>query len=385
MRLASVTFAVGLLLVVRSKQQAAAAANNVVNVVMDEAFLNRTVTAAELSAIANGSQPNPKRYDFLRTFADGNNHAIVARQDGTCFVAFRSDLPAGVWTERVWDRIGSFFRGDLDNLEEACSPGGQCCHLRSVVHRSFKKASFRSAMETAVQDCVAQCPDCPVVLTGHSQGGACTLKKYATLVYYCHTPLFFIPFSHETFPLVVAVAHAAGVYLAHWNPVGITFGAPKVFEAGGCDAVDSSQWYRFVNSVQSQYRRSYGSPPGGLIYDMLPLSYDGVPTEPFLFCDHIGHHLILSLNRNVAYIGLDSSNDFKPTYEEAGKMTAVNPDRFKAGYLDRLRFLREEYRTRKAYPVELGFGASNLCTDDAECASLHCHKKCPLCPPRCVA
>jgi hypothetical protein len=181
----------------------------------------------------------------------------------------------------------------------------------------------------------------------------------------------------------IPVANAAGVYLADLNPVGITFGAPKVFESGGCEAIDSSHWYRFVNSVESQYRRPYGDPPGGLVYDFHPLSYDNVPMKSFLFSDHVGHYLILSLNRNLAYIGLDSQQDYRPTYDQAGKMTVDNADRFNAGYLDRLRFIREEYSTQNKYPVPLGFAKSNLCTADAECTSGKCGKRCPLCPPRC--
>lgn len=183
---------------------------------------------------------------------------------------------------------------------------------------------------------------------------------------------------------IFPVANAAGVYLADLNPVGITFGAPPVFEAGGCDAIDSSNWYRFVNSVESQYRRSYGIPPGGLIYDFKPLSYDGIPMKNPLFSDHIGHYLILSLNQNVAYIGLDSQQKFEPTFVEAGKMAADNPDRFNGGYLDRLRFIRDKFSMGYNNPVPLGFAEYDLCTTDSLCASRKCRKSCLLCPPRCL-
>jgi Lipase (class 3) len=141
-------------------------AQDTVNI--DEAFLNTTITAAELSEISKGSIP--KGYDLVQAFSDGSHRALVTKKHGTCFAAFSSDFPGTI--ETVWERIGSLFRLDLNNFEEACSNADKCCDLRSPVHRSYRHTSFRSAMETALRDCVAKCPNCPVVLTGHSQGGA---------------------------------------------------------------------------------------------------------------------------------------------------------------------------------------------------------------------
>lgn len=52
-----------------------------------------------------------------------------------------------------------------------------------------------------------------------------------------------------------AVAYAAGIQFAEANPLGYTFGSPKLFKIGaGCNLIDSTRWFRFVNSKESQYR-----------------------------------------------------------------------------------------------------------------------------------
>ena len=190
------------------------------------------------------------------------------------------------------------------------------------------------------------------------------------------------------------VANLAGVQFADVNPTGYTFGAPSVFRAGAsCNAINPKDWYRFVNSVDSQHRRAYGSEinpeigllPGGLVWDNVPLSYDTVPQRNYKNADHAGYLLILSQEFTIANIGLSSQMRFTLLYETAGRMTIKNFDKTNAGYLDRLVSIRDYYTTESAFPVPFGYFKNDLCTRDAECAEgTRCIQSCPIvCPPRC--
>lgn len=63
--------------------------------------------------------------------------------------------------------------------------------------------------------------------------------------------------------LSLIVAYAAGIQFSDAKPLGYTFGSPKLFN-GGCDVIDSTRWFRFINSWESQYRMEIGYPQGRL-------------------------------------------------------------------------------------------------------------------------
>lgn len=94
----------------------------------------------------------------------------------------------------------------------------------------------------------------------------------------------------------------------------------------------------------------------------------------------------MSLDYTIANLGLDANIAFHATSSGAGKMIIENPDRYLAGYLDRLLFIRDFFTTVAAFPVPNGYYQRDTCTVNEECSEgLDCLKLCPLCPPRCVS
>jgi hypothetical protein len=119
---------------------------------------------------------------------------------------------------------------------------------------------------------------------------------------------------------------------------------------------------------------------GGIIFDFIPLSYDNVPSNYYLFAQHLGYQLTLSYYNTIANIGLDANVDLFTTLPEAGDLTRDDPKVVDAGYLDRLRFIRTYFTTTAGvtYPVPEGYGRNDYCTVDAECRvpTTVCLKQC---------
>lgn len=195
------------------------------------------------------------------------------------------------------------------------------------------------------------------------------------------------------------MAATLGIAISDLNPVAYTFGSVAAI-GSGCGALDSSNWYRFVNVIESQLRRPYGYPPGGLAYDFIPLSYDPIPFRLHWPAQHFGWHLTLAYNFTIGNLGLDDRRTLQLTYHPAHQLTwdgdlvfvedAGYPE---AGYLDRFRFIKDKFDASH-YPLPLGYGHRDLCTLDDECGlcepfecdqpvQLECYKACFLCPPRC--
>lgn len=173
--------------------------------------------------------------------------------------------------------------------------------------------------------------------------------------------------------------------MADLSPTGITFGAPKVLKKGGCAALDTKNWFRFVNSIQSQYTVPLVKTPSGLFYDLYPLAYDSVPATRIPSCDHYGYFLVMGYDSTIASVGLDSQLDFRPENADANRMQVKNSDRTNRGYLDRLVAIRATYTKGNVvtYVVRSGFAKSNLCTRDEECESGKCGRTSFIAPRRC--
>jgi hypothetical protein len=108
--------------------------------------------------------------------------------------------------------------------------------------------------------------------------------------------------------------------------------------------------------------------PGGIVYDTIPLSYDKIPNKSYRSASHTGYQLTLALGFSIANVGLNATIELGTSSDEAGEMTLEIPDRYRAGYLDRLRSIREYFTTTVREECSVGFD---------------CIKQCPLCPPRC--
>jgi hypothetical protein len=123
---------------------------------------------------------------------------------------------------------------------------------------------------------------------------------------------------------------------------------------------------------------------GGIVYDVIPLSYDKIPNKSYRSASHTGYQLTLALDFSIANVGLNTYIELGTSSDEAGNMTLENPDRYRAGYLDRLRSIREYFTTNATFPVPNGYSHKDLCTVDEECSvGFDCIKLCLACPPRC--
>jgi hypothetical protein len=130
---------------------------------------------------------------------------------------------------------------------------------------------------------------------------------------------------------------------------------------------------------------SHGKPRSrGVVYNFIPLSYDRIPNKSYRSASHTGYQLTLGLDLSIANLGLNANIELGTSSDEVGNMTFENPDRYRAGYLDRLRSIREYFTTNATFPVPNGYSQRDLCTVKSECiVGFDCIKLCLLCPPKC--
>lgn len=306
-------------------------------------FLSRDVVeifkvAIDLSILAFSqeipSQSETSRFESFDFWADSNgepDQALVAKLGDTCWGAFRG-------TENQ-DSLGNVVADWLQNIDgaktEICSASGgirRCCSARRGFVEAYH-ASFQSDFESALRSCAATCtnPEDCVRLTGSSQGGA--------------------------------IAAVAAVFFADLNPTVITFGQPPAL-SGSCTLVQSSKWYRFINT---------DTDPG-----LLGLTIDPVTCLKGMaeWVQHYGHAITMgNSDTSIAYGGLNAQCD-TPIYRwdlvdtkfvDAHSMYQRG-DRC-PGYRDRI----EAFLNKDQFPLALnGFAQGEYCTKDNECETNRC-------------
>lgn len=152
-----------------------------VDPVFDGPFVDRAIISAELSLLVKDASPaNPDAlvYTFFQVAQAGagggdsssaNNRALVAKNDGTCYVAYNARVP-GLF-EDLFQRLMEIFSFNLDFFDDVCF-GNDCCNIRTPVQKAF--SSLEGEVETLVDACRATCggaaTPCPLILTGHHQG-----------------------------------------------------------------------------------------------------------------------------------------------------------------------------------------------------------------------
>lgn len=149
----------------------------------------------------------------VRSTANGADQALWEKYEGVCYVAFRG--------------TGTNILDALQNLDpgtkKLCSKSKGCCTIRQGFASGFIDAEYRFELEGWARKCRTDCPTCPLVVTGHSQGGS--------------------------------IAIAAGIVLADLDPYIITFGQPGTIvkdkaNAAACGKVMNfnTRFFRFVNT-----------------------------------------------------------------------------------------------------------------------------------------
>jgi hypothetical protein len=115
------------------------------------------------------------------------------------------------------------------------------CDIRSGYHDSYSDFEYRSGVESFLQTCSEECPECDIVLTGHSQGGG--IAEVAALYY-----------------KKLTASNPENFYV-------ITFGAPQAIGTGCLPMFAKEErcgFYRYVMTMEGSLGR-------GLVYDPVPM------------------------------------------------------------------------------------------------------------------
>ena len=261
--------------------------------------------AADFSALAyTGSSEN-----ILGAFSDKNDRSIVAFKDGYCYGAYRGT------TKKASDWAQNF-----DLSDKTLTIGSSRCRMRSGFfdgHNTHYLAKFTSLLEQCMnENCQSSGKRCPLVLTGHSQGGA--------------------------------IAVVASLFYRRYDPYVITFGAPRAVDAP-CSLINAVKHYRYVNTGDRTIFRRKG------------LSFDLIPMTPGTGSDHFGHTLLLGHDADsVASIGVNNDDNLLP----AAPMSVHSISGYKSK-LRRMANLRIPIKTN-------GFSLHRPCTKDNQCQTRMC-------------
>ena len=276
-------------------------------------FLSREIVkvsadAADFSLLAYSGSSS----DILATYNDKNDRSIVAFRGGHCFGAYRGT------TKKVSDWAQNF-----DLTDKILTVGSSKCRMRSGFfdgHNTHYLSSFTSELEKCMNTRCAtpQLPHkkCPLVLTGHSQGGA--IAVVASLIY------------------------------RRYDPLVITFGAPRAVDAP-CSLINAARHYRYINTGEKTLFARKG------------LAFDLVPMTPGTGSDHFGHAILLGQDTDsVAMLGINNDNNLLP----AGP-TSVHSV---TSYQHKLRSM-----SNLGVPIKTtGFSMNRRCTKDNQCQTRMC-------------
>lgn len=231
------------------------------------------------------------------------NLALAARVDHTCLMAFRG-TSRDIWQATWLDDVDTNFQQDQEKLLDSCT-------VTQGILDAYNDV-FRSDLEKDVRSCMASCPKCRLLITGHSQGGA--------------------------------IANAAGVIFESYgySPYVITFGQPPVL--GSDCMVNAWKWFHFIHAIPGTFR---------LQYDIVPMS----PSTGQFY----GHEIVVSSDdaTGVDYVGINQHENKTPWNVVA---------HFSDGYVAAITAVRDH-----GYPIQTdGFRTDALCSMDTECRSESC-------------
>jgi hypothetical protein len=293
-------------------------------VVLNEQMLKLANISAFLSNEVYLSAPNVTAtgFDKLEFFEEGDDAAILAEKDGYCYLSLRGDTM----------NLNDWYRNLENSVDKVCSEVDpkHCCNVRKGFYEAYMDPSYKIQMELKTRRCARKCAgsqDGCLVISGHSEGGG--------------------------------IAAVAGILFESYNPYVMTFGEPPSVSSD-CDLIDMDRWYRFVNTVDSEFTS-------------LGFAFDPVPFVPGVGNMIYGQIVILTGEEEdtVAYIGLDTTKDYLPLNFVGADSHAMVGNNLEPGYLDRIETVIEEGK----FPVEFpGFETYDLCSEDTECPSQQCVK-----------
>ena len=221
--------------------------------------VKRSATAARLSQLVrqlgdggnnNGADPNPaaEAYGFANGsfYESGIDAVYTVRVDNEyCVAAFRGTMLFMMedWQTNIIVDPVEFSAAQpavVVNSEDHSSKNGEVCETHRGYHDAYWAFEHRSSVEDFLDTCVADCPSCDLVLTGHSQGGG--------------------------------IAEVANLYLRDRYPnttnnYVITFGGTQSLGAGCFNIFTEEErcrWYRYIMTTKAPLGN-------GLVYDPIPM------------------------------------------------------------------------------------------------------------------
>jgi len=251
-------------------------------------------------------------------YTDEPDRALWVKKNDTCYAIFRATTP------NIFDWLQNIPLKPLVNFQ---SPLGRNCTAIEGYHSAYFGTTFVNQFRNDVHNCVNSCGNkkCDLVVGGSSQGAG--------------------------------IATIAAVDLEDLNPILITTGQPPTLVEQGdgpCAAIDSSRYFRFVNTDQDP--SIFGDAPH-LNYDLV--SGLAIPNGT----DWLGNLFILSENDGgLAHYPNGVRPNILPTMWHANAHLMVN-------YLPRL----EALKNSTTFPIPTkGWVDGSLCNFDGECQSGVC-------------
>ncbi|CAB9498193.1 unknown protein [Seminavis robusta] len=182
----------------------------------------KLITLSAVQSIDKLVEENQDNYDLFQGWADWDDRTILAKLNGTCYVAF--GFPEGTLLDPI------------QNLNPLTQPVGDCL-VRRGFFDAYNTSSYAQEFRQELNTCLASCSSngqrqqCPLVTTGYSQGGA--VAVVATIDLRRHAPTFI------TFGATKAILDDASCR----NPV----------EQHPCTDFRVDQHYQFVNVLEGDY------------------------------------------------------------------------------------------------------------------------------------
>lgn len=238
--------------------------NSSLSVIITKTFVKRAVVASDLSFIAYeydiASNAKTKQYrkiyDEFNSWEDSNDAHLLVKEKGVCYGVFRGTLQTS-----LTDIFQNLYPTNVQ-VE------GSNCEVRKGFHKAYF-TSYQPEFQRKLEKCVKSCAingksnkNCPLVLSGHSQGAS--------------------------------VAIVASIDLRKYDPATMAFGPLKTItnlnrnnEKSGCTDMTPQRMYNFINA-------------SGGVYDDIPYGY-----SPSGF--HVGHSLLVDEGNAFAYTGLNDN------------------------------------------------------------------------------
>jgi hypothetical protein len=292
---------------------------------MGHTDIKRSAIAARLSSLVYKLDEDPyyaaSSSDYLIEYGFMNNQGSYYASESTvdavynvqinneyCAVAFRGtsfDWNIGSWIQDLWsnlivDPIEYNSSNDRNNYngtpgDESDSDSDGDDELFCDIHRGYYEAYFDfeyiNEIENFLDSCHNDCPECDILLTGHSQGGS--IAEVAGL------------YLKDRFSASSSSTTTTTTTNTIKKPYVITFGSPQALGSHCFDLFTDEErcdWYHYILAMEG----NIGPFGRGLVYDPFPMLY------PQFLDDGDKDEDTYARNKGLAFVGHEifiSSND----------------------------------------------------------------------------